>query len=185
MLSNNSKVERVEFESANIKSLPESVVQDLDRWMAGRFRSYVWRLSPDEADVDFVIARRGGEMIGRSAVVTRDVLVDGTPLRIMGIAGVIVKEEFQRQGLGLELMEKSMEFVRRNPAPFCILMCNRELGKLYEKFGFREIPGQNAVFDQPDGSRPEYKPQHGITMVYEKVGHTWPGGLLDLHGLPF
>jgi predicted N-acetyltransferase YhbS len=179
------KVANVEFESKNIRELPEDIVATLDRWMADRFRSYVWRLSKDEADVDFVIARCGHEMIGRSAVVTRDVLVGGTPLRIMGIAGVIVKEEFQGQGLGLELMEKSMEFVRVNPPPFCILMCNRELGKLYAKFGFREIPGQNAVFDQPDGSRPEYKPQHGITMVYEKMGHIWPGGLLDLHGLPF
>jgi predicted N-acetyltransferase YhbS len=124
-------------------------------------------------------------MIGRSAVVTRDVLIGDNLMRIMGIAGVIVKDEWQKKGLGLELMKRSMAFVEQSDVKFCILMCNKDLGRLYTKFNFREIPGQNAVFLQPDGSLVEYKPEHGITMVYEKPGSDWPGGLLDLNGLPF
>ncbi len=173
------------LECANIKQLSPEVVQQLDDWMRSRFKSYTWLPSPQERDVDFVIARLSGEMIGRSAVVTRDVRVGEHNLTIMGVAGVIVKDEFQRKGLGKELMKASMDFVEKSPVPFCVLMCNLELEKLYSRYGFKTIPGQNAVFSQPDGKTYEYKPKDGVTMVFEKPGSVWPQGLLDLNGLPF
>lgn len=178
-------IPEAELECANLKQLAPHVVQQLDDWMQTRFKSYVWLPSIKEKDVDFVIARLNGEMIGRSALVTREVLVGGQPMVVMGIAGVIVKDEYQKKGLGHELLVETMRFVQRSPADFCVLMCNEGLGSLYSRYGFRTIPGQNAVFLQPDGSTHEYKPQDGITMVFEKAGKTWPEGLLDLNGLPF
>jgi predicted N-acetyltransferase YhbS len=173
------------LECANINQLLPEVVQQLDDWMRARFKSYTWLPSPQEGDVDFVIARLNGEMIGRAAVVTRDVRVGEQNLTIMGVAGVIVRDEFQKKGLGKELMTASMRFVGRNPAEFCVLMCNLELEALYSRYGFRTIPGQNAVFSQPDGKTYEYKPKDGITMVFEKPGSVWPKGALNLNGLPF
>lgn len=154
------------IECANIKQLAPEVVQQLDDWMQTRFKSYRWLPSPQEKDVDFVIVRLNGEMIGRSALVTREVLVGSQPMVVTGVAGVIVKDEYQKKGLGLELLKETMRFVESNSADFCVLMCNEGLGSLYSRYGFRTIPGQNAVFLQPDGSTHEYKPKDGITMVF-------------------
>jgi hypothetical protein len=173
------------LECANIKHLAPEVVQQLDTWMRTDFRSYTWLPSDKEGDVDFVIARLNGQMIGRSAVVTREVRVGDEILTIMGIAGLIVREDYRLMGLGQELMAATMNFVRRSPVPFCVLMCNLDLEKFYSPYGFKTIPGQNAVFLQPDGKIHEYKPQHGVTMVFQKPGRVWPEGLLDLQGLPF
>jgi predicted N-acetyltransferase YhbS len=183
--SNSFNLEGISLQSANRNDLSAETVQTLDRWMATQFRSYVWLTSDKEADVDFVIAWRGSEMIARSAVVTREVLLDGLPLVIMGLAGVIVKDEYQRKGLGKLVLAESMKQVEDNTAQYCILMCNKELEPLYVQLGFRLIPGQNATFSQPDARQCEYKPEHGITMVHEKNGAVWPGGVLDLNGLPF
>jgi predicted N-acetyltransferase YhbS len=153
--------------------------------MTAQFQSYKWQPSYSEQDVDFVIAWNGQELIGRSAVVTREVLLDGKALVIMGLAGVTVKDDFRSQGLSAKMLELSMNQVKNNEPDFCILLCEKSLEPMYKKLGFRAIPGKNAVFAQPDGSYHEYKPDRGITMVYEKNGKTWPGGLLDLNGLPF
>jgi predicted N-acetyltransferase YhbS len=173
------------LECANIKHLTPEVVQQLDTWMRTQFQSYTWLPSHEERDVDFVIARLNGEMIGRSAVVTREVRVGGQILTIMGIAGLIVRDDQRLQGLGKELMAATMNFVQKSPVPFCVLMCNLDLEKFYSPYGFKTIPGQNAVFSQPDGKIHEYKPHHGVTMVFQKPGRVWPEGLLDLQGLPF
>lgn len=175
----------ISLQSANREELGGEIVQALDTWMATRFKSYIWLSSEKEGDVDFVIAWKGGEMVGRSAVVTREVRLDGQPLTVMGLAGVIVKDEYQKQGIGRQMLIDSMKQVEQSEVDFCILMCNNELEPLYTQFGFRQIPGQNALFMQPDGRQHEYKPEHGITMVYEKNGRIWPGGVLDLNGLPF
>jgi len=182
---NSCNLDGVSLQAANRSDLGGQTIQALDGWMAERFTSYVWLSSEKEGDVDFVIAWKGSEMIGRSAVVTREVLLDGTPLAIMGLAGVIVKDEYQKQGLGRRLIAKSMEQVEASAVDYCILMCNKELESLYASFGFQVITGQNALFTQPGGIQCEYKPEHGITMVYAKNGKVWPGGTLDLNGLPF
>jgi predicted N-acetyltransferase YhbS len=153
--------------------------------MATQFTKYTWQPSTAEMDVDFVLAWRGAEMIARSAVVTREALLEGRPVAIMGLAGVVVKDGYQGEGIGREMLKHSMSHVDTNPLDFCILLCERELESLYNKLGFRQIPGRNALFSQPDGRHYEYKPDKGITMVYEKNGARWPGGLLDLNGLPF
>jgi hypothetical protein len=80
----NCDLSSVSLQSANRDELPRETLQALDDWMATRFKSYIWLSSEREGDVDFVIAWKGGEMIGRSAVVTREVLLDGQPLAIMG-----------------------------------------------------------------------------------------------------
>lgn len=184
-LSNSCNPRQPVIQSSKIRDLDPEIVRQLDEWMKNQFDKYQWRPSHEEKDVDFVIAWNGPELIGRSAVVTRGVLLDDKPLLIMGLAGVTVKDGYRNQGLSTKMLELSMNQVRNNEPDFCILLCEKSLEQMYKKLGFRAIGGKNAVFTQPDGSLHEYKPDCGITMVYEKNGKKWPGGLLDLHGLPF
>jgi predicted N-acetyltransferase YhbS len=184
-LSSSCNPQRIAYQSANIRELSPELIEQLDTWMATQFTKYTWQPSTAEQDVDFVLAWKGSELVARSAVVTREVLVDDNPLVIMGLAGVVVKEGHQGDGIGREMLRMSMIQVNNSPLDFCILLCERELEPLYSKLGFRHIPGRNAIFSQPDGQQYEYKPDKGITMVYEKNGQRWPGGLLDLKGLPF
>jgi len=117
-------------------------VSQLDEWMKNQFDKYQWQPSDKEIDVDFVIAWNGSEMVGRSAVVTREVLLDDKPLVIMGLAGVTVKDGYRNQGLSTKMLDLSMQQVKNNRPDFCILLCEKSLERMYAKLGFRAIPGK-------------------------------------------
>jgi len=175
------------IESINRADTPARLIEELDHWMAIRFKSYVWMPSAGEKDVQFILARdkASGELIGRCPIITREITVGGQPLTITAVAGIIVKDELQGQRIGDAMMKEAMKYVEHASPKFCVLMCNEELARKYARYGFECIEGGNPWFDQPGGVRAQYKPNSGVTMVYAKDDAVWPEGELDLKGLPF
>ena len=73
-----------------------------------------------------------------------------------------IHPEFQGQGLGYQLLEKSIELLKNHPVQIFLEVRESNLGaiKLYEKSGFHQIDLRRNYYPKPDGPR-----EHAIIMV--------------------
>lgn len=73
-----------------------------------------------------------------------------------------IHPEFQGQGLGYQLLEKSIELLKNHPVQIFLEVRESNLGaiKLYEKSGFHQIDLRRNYYPKPDGTR-----EHAIIMV--------------------
>ena len=73
-----------------------------------------------------------------------------------------IHPEFQGQGLGYQLLEKSIELLKNHPVQIFLEVRESNLGaiKLYEKSGFHQIDLRSNYYPKPDGTR-----EHAIIMV--------------------
>ncbi|TGC09026.1 GNAT family N-acetyltransferase [Methanolobus halotolerans] len=82
-----------------------------------------------------VCAIENDRIIGMSRIVGDDSF-------IFFIADVIVLPEYQKQGIGKTLMERTMSYLRENVQEYSYitLMCAKGMESFYEKFGFFRRP---------------------------------------------
>ncbi|HCO08590.1 MAG TPA: ribosomal-protein-alanine N-acetyltransferase [Acinetobacter ursingii] len=73
-----------------------------------------------------------------------------------------IHPKFQGQGLGYQLLEKSIELLKNHPVQIFLEVRESNLGaiKLYEKSGFHQIDLRRNYYPKPDGTR-----EHAIIMV--------------------
>ncbi len=73
-----------------------------------------------------------------------------------------IHPEFQGQGLGYQLLEKSIELLKNHPVQIFLEVRESNLGaiKLYEKSGFHQIDLRRNYYPKLDGTR-----EHAIIMV--------------------
>ncbi|MCU4498302.1 ribosomal protein S18-alanine N-acetyltransferase [Acinetobacter ursingii] len=73
-----------------------------------------------------------------------------------------IHPEFQGQGLGYQLLEKSIELLKNHPVQIFLEVRESNLGaiKLYEKSGFHQIDLRRNYYPKPDGTR-----EQAIIMV--------------------
>lgn len=73
-----------------------------------------------------------------------------------------IHPEFQGQGLGYQLLEKSIELLKNYPVQIFLEVRESNLGaiKLYEKSGFHQIDLRRNYYPKLDGTR-----EHAIIMV--------------------
>ena len=73
-----------------------------------------------------------------------------------------IHPEFQWQGLGYQLLEKSIELLKNHPVQIFLEVRESNLGaiKLYEKSGFHQTDLRRNYYPKPDGTR-----EHAIIMV--------------------
>jgi predicted N-acetyltransferase YhbS len=84
-----------------------------------------------------VCALLNGKIIG-----TARVIGDGSTC--FYIQDLIVKPEYQRMGIGLEMMQRVMKFIKENACSSAIvgLMSAKDKEEFYEKFGFWKRPNE-------------------------------------------
>ena len=82
-----------------------------------------------------VCAVKDGRVIGMSRVVGDDSF-------IFFIADVIVLPEYQKQGIGIALMERTMSYLKKNVQEYSYITLMSAKGReaFYEKFGFFKRP---------------------------------------------
>jgi len=89
----------------------------------------------------FIVCARDGE----KAVGTARVITDYG--YVVYIADVIVRPEYQGQGLGKEIMARIMDYIRQNTAPgqrkFVNLMAKKGTEPFYEKLGLLKRPTED------------------------------------------
>ena len=84
-----------------------------------------------------VCAFKDGEIVG-----TARVIGDGNTC--FYIQDVIVKPEYQKMGIGLQMMKKTMEYVAAHACPGAVvgLMAAKGKEEFYQKFGFWKRPNE-------------------------------------------
>jgi GNAT superfamily N-acetyltransferase len=120
-------------------------------------------------------------LVSRVGILQRTISVDGSRFSIGGISFVVTEPDYRGRGFASCLLASAVTFLR-NPlqVPFGLLTCKPRLESLYSGLGWLAVPGP-TVFDQPSGPHT----CGGLTMVIECGGSSWPGGRIDLCGLPW
>ena len=144
-------------------------------------REFGWDRLVYAAPQWYVVGTFKGALIGRVGIIKRSISVNGTPLEAGGVTGVVTEPDYRRRGVARRLVGHALEFLQdEHQVSLALLTCNRKLGPLYEKLGWRVVPGPTA-YVQPDGDR--ICP--GLTMVAECGSMSWPEGPIDMRGLPW
>lgn len=114
-------------------------------------------------------------------VYRRDVKLDGTPVQIGGIGGVMTHPDFRGKGLAEMALRHACSLCAKEQVAFALLFCEPRLALFYARFDWRNFPGDVFV-EQPRGivrftaARP---------MVLDIAGAAPTAGVLDLCGLPW
>jgi aminoglycoside 2'-N-acetyltransferase I len=152
-------------------ALLEAVYEREFGWDRLRYASPQW----------YLLGMFAGTLIGSVRMLERTVTVNDAPLRVGGMTSVVTEPDYRRRGVARRLVGDAVAFLRdERRLPFVILTCNRKLGPLYEKLGWRVVRGP-TVYAQPDGPRT----CPGLTMVFECGPARWPDGPIDMQGLPW
>lgn len=102
----------------------------------------------------FVIAYDGDKAIGISELYYGSSCVDNKIIAIGGMSGVAVKPEFQKQGIGSQIIKHSIKTLRDYEVNLIFIYTDPDIkswrDKLYSKFGFENLPGK-YIFMGKDG----------------------------------
>jgi aminoglycoside 2'-N-acetyltransferase I len=122
-----------------------------------------------------------GQLVSQLAVIDRIGLLDGQSIHLGGIGGVATLPEFRKRGFAAAVLQEADKFICDSlMVDFGLLVCNEKMSRYYGKFGWKVITGP-LLFDQPGG---KFTYQE-ITMVLPCQQKNWPGGTVDLCGLPW
>ncbi|MDB5366696.1 MAG: family N-acetyltransferase [Rhodospirillales bacterium] len=86
------------------------------------------------------IDRQGELLCGCVGVVWRRIVADGTPVRVGGVASLVVAPEARGAGLGARLLGRALEEMRAMPAIAAgMLLCDHALVPFYVRLGWRRV----------------------------------------------
>ena len=134
------------------------------------------------ADNDWsLLMEAQGELVSHVGLVERTITADGLPVRVGGVSAVATASAWRRRGLARQLVERAAGFMRAElRLDFGLLICGDDMIPFYDRLGWRVTPGPLWV-DQPQG-----KVRMPTTiMTLPLAGRPWPGGTIDLCGLPW
>src|SRR4051794_32119946 len=85
-----------------------------------RLMSYSWTNDPTWR----VIAREDGQVVSHASIHEREVLVNGEPVRIVGIGAVMTAPEYQGRGLATAVLRRAQQLMCEElQVPFALLIC--------------------------------------------------------------
>jgi aminoglycoside 2'-N-acetyltransferase I len=127
------------------------------------------------------LGRVDGRVVTHVGVTERDVLVDGRPMKVGGVGNVATRPEWRGRGFAAEAVVESTAFLcNREEVGFILLVCLADVAAFYQNLGWETIDGP-VSFDQPQGRMT----WPNVAMVWSCTGEPWPGGAIDLCGLPW
>ena len=134
------------------------------------------------ADVDYhVLVWEDDLLVAHVEIVQRTGQVDGKPVSLGGIGGVVTLPEWRGHGLGSTAMKQAMNFMCAElGAEFGLLICDPDAISFYKRLGWEVVEGP-LVFDQ----RGEKMTSPDVTMVAACGARKMPRGVIDLCGPPW
>lgn len=137
-------------------------------WSRGEWQAVVWE---------------GETWVSTLVLHKKAITVDGEPVTVGGIGGVMTLPEWQGRGYASAAMKTAANFIRDEmKAPFGLLICNAHRVHLYESLGWKVIAAP-TTFSQSAGKR-----QFSniiFVMTYTCTEQPWPEGPVDLCGAPW
>ncbi len=111
------------------------------------------------------------------------ITVDGKPVTVGGIGGVMTLPEWQGRGYASAAMKVAADFIRDEmKVPFGLLVCNAHRVHLYESLGWK-VATEPTTFSQSTGKRQFSDVM--FVMTYACTEQPWPDGPIDLCGPPW
>ena len=123
-----------------------------------------------------------GSIVAHTAVVERTVIVgpDLSTVRVVGIQGFCVLQDYRRAGLSNKMMSVAMDEGSRRGFDAGLLFCREQLEKVYGGMGWRKLDA--AVYITDDKKGKTLIPSKNITMFYPLNARQLPAGDIDLAG---
>ena len=171
-----SQAVEVRIESA--AEIAEELRAELERWTDEVFGQIAYQWAPSQW---YATARIDGNLVGSLTLVAREAAAAAERVRVGGVGNVVTKPAYRRRGVALAMMRAAEGVMRaRLDAEFGLLICRRAVAPVYEKAGWVRVAGPTR-FWQPAGitTYPEE------TMILQLTAREWPGGSIDLCGLPW
>ncbi len=114
-------------------------------------------------------------------MVTREVSTGGELVRVAGIGNVMTRPEYRRRGVASAMMRAAADLMRfRLGTEFGMLICHPRVAPVYARAGWIRVEGPTR-FAQASG----IATYPHDTMVLKLTEREWPGGPIDLRGLPW
>lgn len=113
----------------------------------------------------------------------RTIKVSGESVLVGGIGGVMTLPDWRGQGYASAAMKQAVAFIGEEmAASFGLLICGPPLIPFYEALGWQVVDGPTS-FEQTTGQ--QTFSDDILTMIYACSGKPWPGGAIDLCGMPW
>jgi GNAT superfamily N-acetyltransferase len=162
------------------QTLPDAERQALYGWGEDIFGMSPYNLQWRTKDRHFVLYEDGVPRANAS-VLRHEVVLDGRPMAVGGLGGVVTVPEAQRRGLAKLVVGRATEFLRDDlKTAFGLLFCLPRRVPLYRSLGWQVVePG--VLIDQPGGKIPSPMP----VMILPFENEPWPAERVDLDSLPW
>jgi GNAT superfamily N-acetyltransferase len=169
---------KVTIEIAAVKELAAGVRKELIELSEQQFGGGTFTWAEPQW---FAYARSMTQIASSLKIYARDVAVGGQPTRVGGIGGVLTQYQWRNQGIASRVLRAAAQFIALElKLDFTLLVCRPEVAPVYAKLGWQIVAGPTS-FCQPTG-RAIYP---RLTMVRQNSDQPWPGGPIDLCGLPW
>lgn len=168
------------FEIRRMKDLSEKDRQALFGWGEDLFGVQSCNLSWRTKDWH-VVAYDEGAAVAHAGVLRHDVLVDGRPVPVGGLGGVITVLEHRNRGLAQLVVQEAVAFMAGElGVSFGFLFCFPRLVPYYERLGWQAL-APPVLIDQPGGEIESPV----VSMVLPLQGEPWPQGRVRAQSLPW
>lgn len=168
------------IEIRRMKDLSEEDRQKLFGWGENLFGVLPFDLSWRTKDWH-VVAYDEGAAVAHAGALRHDVLVDGRPMPVGGLGGVITVLEYRNRGLAQLVVQEAVAFMAGElGAEFGFLFCLPRLVPFYEKMGWQALASP-VLIDQPGGEIESPV----VSMVLPLQGEPWPQGKVRMQSLPW
>ncbi len=130
-----------------------------------------------------LIAYEDQQIIGQVGLDFRVMNMDGTPIHVLGIIDLCVREEVRGRGVGRALMEKVIALGEEYPIDFLLLFADRL--HLYERIGFQKVSNTCTwlqINDENQTTRGIGEARFEELMIRQVGDKRWTDGKLDLLG---
>lgn len=130
-----------------------------------------------------LIAYEDEQIIGQVGLDFRVMNMDGTPIHVLGIIDLCVREAVRGRGVGRALMEKVIALGEAYPIDFLLLFADRL--DLYERIGFQKVSNTCTwlqINDENQTTRGIGEARFEELMIRQVGDKRWTDGKLDLLG---
>jgi len=128
-----------------------------------------------------VLRYENGRLVAKASILKHQVFVNGQPVWVAGVGGVVTVPAVQGRGHASAIMEYVAVYIRDHLGmSFGLLFCREALVRFYVRFGWHLIQDE-VMINQPDGEVPSPLP----VMVLACSAVSWPAGSLRLASEPW